>query len=61
MVQPTEFVRRLWPVRGWFAWELQCGPVVFQWLHNQSTASYLHVRGSKLGRLLVWRDPMWRC
>jgi len=42
-------------LRGWFAWELQIGPVVIQVVHKE------HVNGpSAQGRkVLVWRDRYW--
>lgn len=40
-------------VRGWWAWELQLGPLVLQWVHPE------HRRGriTQERRLHVWRDP----
>lgn len=42
-------------LRGWFAWELQVGPLVIQVVHSE------HVDGpSARGRkVLVWRDRYW--
>ena len=49
-------LRRLKPYRGWFAWELQAGPLVVQLVHAEQRCT-----PSAEGRtLLIWRDPLWR-
>lgn len=43
-------------LRGWFAWELQIGSVVIQWVHREHLQSPLVVDG-QIRRLSVWRTP----
>lgn len=51
------FVRK--PFKGWFAYEWQIGPVVFQFKHGTAEWSK-PTRGFRIGRLYVWRDRCWR-
>jgi hypothetical protein len=39
--------------RGAFAYELQVGPLVFQWFHG-------HHRHPDGKRIAVWKDRFWR-
>jgi hypothetical protein len=43
-------------LRGWFAWELQIGSVVCQFVHREHLDSPL-VRDGEIRRLSVWRCP----
>lgn len=43
-------------LRGWFAWELQIGSVVIQWVHREHLNTPL-VRDGDIRRLSVWRVP----
>lgn len=43
-------------LRGWFAWELQIGSVVVQFVHREHLSSPL-VKQAEIRRLSVWRVP----
>jgi hypothetical protein len=46
------YINRRWVtlVRSWYAWELQIGPFVMQWVHPER-------RKMDARRLHLWRDP----
>lgn len=52
-------LRWIKPYRGWFAWETQLGPLVFQLIHRKHAALPTH-HGVRLGRLVIWHDRFWR-
>ena len=43
-------------LRGWFAWELQIGSLVIQFVHHEHLDKPL-VRDGEIRRLSVWRTP----
>lgn len=56
----TQRTRRLMPVRpckGFAAYEVQIGPLVFQWFYR--THKRTGRRGFNLGRLSIWKDQCW--